>query len=195
MSDPRPLHRLFDLSWSDYVQGTTITMESEMDLSLKQQFLDLVLIRKSSEPIPKRMPDGFEDLAIHNITRVSPMISSVLASITIPSQCPIRRDAATYPRDRHRRDKHRRVPARLFPNRRTNIGKNRKCRAMDRQGRQGTKETKRQKRHSVVFFTFFPWRPWCLGSSLVGSEAVRPVPRAFRPRPTSRDVDRATIAS
>ena len=67
MSDPRPLHRLFDLTWSDYVQGTVITMESEMDLSLKQQFLDLVLIRKSSEPIPKRMPDGFEDLAAHNL--------------------------------------------------------------------------------------------------------------------------------
>lgn len=67
MSNPRPLHRLFDLSWSDYVQGTAITMESEMDLSLKQQFLDLVLIRKSSEPIPKRMPDGFEDLAVHNL--------------------------------------------------------------------------------------------------------------------------------
>lgn len=67
MSDPRPLHRLFGLSWSDFVQGTALTVESELDLSLKQQFLDLVLIRKGPEPIPRPLPDGFEDLAMHNL--------------------------------------------------------------------------------------------------------------------------------
>src|SRR5262245_18208266 len=46
MSEPRPLHRLFGLTWIDYFQGTTVCMETEIDLSLKQQFLDVVIIRK-----------------------------------------------------------------------------------------------------------------------------------------------------
>jgi hypothetical protein len=67
MSDPRPLHRLFWLSWVDFFQGTDIGVEMEMDLSLKQQFLDLALIRKGPGPIPRPLPDGFEDLAAHNL--------------------------------------------------------------------------------------------------------------------------------
>lgn len=67
MSDPRPLHRLFGLSWIDFFQGTTVTVETEIDLSLKQQFLDVVLIRTGAEPIPRPLPDGFEDLAAHNL--------------------------------------------------------------------------------------------------------------------------------
>jgi hypothetical protein len=58
MSELRPLHRLFDLSWTDFFQGTAIGVEPEMDLSLKQQFIDLVLIRKGPEPIPRLLPDG-----------------------------------------------------------------------------------------------------------------------------------------
>src|SRR5437870_11728885 len=67
MSEPRPLHRLFELSWIDFFQGTALDVEKEMDLSLKQQFVDLVLIRKGPEPIPRPLPDGFEDLAGHNL--------------------------------------------------------------------------------------------------------------------------------
>ncbi len=67
MSEPRPLHRLFGLSWIDFFQGTAIAVETEMDLSLKQQFVDVVLIRKGPEPIPRPLPDGFEDLAAHNL--------------------------------------------------------------------------------------------------------------------------------
>ena len=48
-------------------QGTAVDVQTEMDLSLKQQFIDLVLIRKGSEPIPRRLPDGFEELAAHNL--------------------------------------------------------------------------------------------------------------------------------
>src|SRR5262245_42608079 len=66
MSETRPLHRLFGLSWIDFFQGTPITVETELDLSLKQQFIDLVLIRKGPGPIPRPLPDGFEDLAAHN---------------------------------------------------------------------------------------------------------------------------------
>jgi hypothetical protein len=67
MSEPRPLHRLFALTWIDFCQGTTIAVETEMDLSLKQQFVDLVLLRKGLEPIPRPLPDGFEELAAHNL--------------------------------------------------------------------------------------------------------------------------------
>jgi hypothetical protein len=61
------LHRLFGLSWIDFFQDTAITVETELDLSLKQQFLDLVFIRKGPEPVPRPLPDGFEDLAAHNL--------------------------------------------------------------------------------------------------------------------------------
>src|SRR3954447_2368553 len=67
MSEPRPLHRLFGLSWIDFFQGTPIAVETELDLSLKQQFIDLVLIRKGPGPLPRLLPDGFEDLAAHNL--------------------------------------------------------------------------------------------------------------------------------
>jgi hypothetical protein len=67
MSEPRPLHRLFGLSWIDFCQGTALTVETELDLSLKQQFLDLVLLRQGSGLLPQPLPDGFEDLAAHNL--------------------------------------------------------------------------------------------------------------------------------
>jgi hypothetical protein len=61
------LHRLFGLSWIDFFQGTAMEVETEMDLSLKQQFVDVVLIRRGPGPIPRPLPDGFEDLAGHNL--------------------------------------------------------------------------------------------------------------------------------
>src|SRR5947208_9339915 len=39
----------------------------EKDLSLKQQLLDVVLIRKGPGALPRRPPDGFEELAAHNL--------------------------------------------------------------------------------------------------------------------------------
>ena len=67
MSEVRPLHRLFGLSWIDFFQGTPVAVETEMDLSLKQQFIDLILIRKGPGPLPWPLPDGFEDMAAHNL--------------------------------------------------------------------------------------------------------------------------------
>jgi hypothetical protein len=67
MSEPRPLHRLFGLSWIDFFQGTDVSVEPEMDLSLKQQFIDVVIIRRGNAPIPRTLPDGFENLAPHNL--------------------------------------------------------------------------------------------------------------------------------
>ncbi len=67
MSEARPLHRLFGLSWIDFLQDTPIGVETELDLSVKQQFIDVILIRKGPGPLPRRLPDGFEDLAAHNL--------------------------------------------------------------------------------------------------------------------------------
>src|SRR5947209_19589542 len=67
MSEPRPWHRLFGLSLVDFFRGMPITVELEKDLSLKQQLLDVVLIRKGTAPLACRLPDGFEDMAAHNL--------------------------------------------------------------------------------------------------------------------------------
>jgi hypothetical protein len=67
MSEIKPLHRLFGLSWIDFFQGSSIDVETELDLSLKQQFLDVVLIRRHPGPLPRPLPDGFEELADHNL--------------------------------------------------------------------------------------------------------------------------------
>jgi len=67
MSEPRPWHRLFGLSLVDFFRDTPVSVELEKDLSLKQQLLDVVLIRKGAEPLPRRLPDGFEDLAGYNL--------------------------------------------------------------------------------------------------------------------------------
>ncbi len=67
MSEPRPWHRLFALSLVDFFRGIPISVEFEKDLSLKQQLLDVVIIRKEATPLPCRLPDGFEDLAAHNL--------------------------------------------------------------------------------------------------------------------------------
>ena len=67
MSEPTSWHRLFGLSLVDFFRGMPVSVEMEKDLSLKQQLLDVVLIRKEAGPLPCRLPDGFEDLATHNL--------------------------------------------------------------------------------------------------------------------------------
>lgn len=67
MDAQQPWHRLFGLSWMDFFRGLPVIVEMEKDLSLKQQRLDLVIIRKEAAVLPRRLPDGFEDLAAHNL--------------------------------------------------------------------------------------------------------------------------------
>ncbi len=67
MDAQTPWHRLFGGSWVDFFQGLPVTVEQEKDLSLKQQWLDLVLVRKEAAELPRRLPDGFDDLAAHNL--------------------------------------------------------------------------------------------------------------------------------
>jgi hypothetical protein len=58
MTEPTPWHRLFGLSLVDFFRGMPVTVELEKDLSLKQQLLDVVLIRKGAAPLNCRLPDG-----------------------------------------------------------------------------------------------------------------------------------------
>jgi hypothetical protein len=67
MSEQRPLHRLFGLFWLDFFRDSLVQVEMEKDLSLRQQRLDLVIIRTQGGPLLRRLPDGFEDLAPHNL--------------------------------------------------------------------------------------------------------------------------------
>jgi hypothetical protein len=67
MAEQRPWHQYFGLSWTDFLRGAPFTVEPEKDLSHKQQLLDLVLIRGEGGQLPRRAPDGFEDLARYNL--------------------------------------------------------------------------------------------------------------------------------
>jgi hypothetical protein len=60
-------HRLFGLILTDFFTGTGYEVELEKDLSLQHQFLDVVILRKSADPLPFRLPDGLDNLADHNL--------------------------------------------------------------------------------------------------------------------------------
>lgn len=60
-------HHLFGLTLKDFFTDSAYHVELEKDLSLKQQFLDVVIIeQESGEPVPEP-PDGLENLARHNL--------------------------------------------------------------------------------------------------------------------------------
>ncbi len=60
-------HRLFGLTLTDFFTDSAYRVELEKDLSLKQQFLDVIIIEETTGgPIP-HMPDGLENLARHNL--------------------------------------------------------------------------------------------------------------------------------
>jgi hypothetical protein len=67
MSEQRPYHHLFGLAWIDFFRDSCMAVDEEVDLSQKQQFIDVVLVRQSPGPPPRRLPDGFDDLANHNL--------------------------------------------------------------------------------------------------------------------------------
>lgn len=67
MDERRQWHRWFGLCWTDFFTGLPVTVEMEKDLSVKKQLLDVVIVRKGSEPLARRPPDGFEDLSAHNL--------------------------------------------------------------------------------------------------------------------------------
>jgi hypothetical protein len=67
MEEQQPWHRLFGLSWIDFFRGLPVTVETEKDLSLKKQLLDILVIHKETVALECRLPDGFEELAAYNL--------------------------------------------------------------------------------------------------------------------------------
>ncbi len=60
-------HRLFGLFLIDYFTDSPYGVELEKDLSIKQQFLDVVVLRKGPGQFQGQLPDGLDNLAIHNL--------------------------------------------------------------------------------------------------------------------------------
>jgi hypothetical protein len=63
----RQWHRWFGLLLTDHLAGTPFSVELEMDLSKKQQLLDVVVVRRHAGSLTRPMPDGLGDLVDHNL--------------------------------------------------------------------------------------------------------------------------------
>lgn len=66
MSEQAPWHRYFGMSWMSLLHGRPATVEMEKDLTVQEQRLDVLVLRKEGE-LGVRLPDGFEPLAPHNL--------------------------------------------------------------------------------------------------------------------------------
>jgi len=62
-------HRIFGAVVFDLFDGSSYTVELEKELSLKQQFLDVVIVQQTQAEIilPKNLPDGLDNLREHNL--------------------------------------------------------------------------------------------------------------------------------
>ncbi|NUO79037.1 hypothetical protein HUU05_03095 [candidate division KSB1 bacterium] len=60
-------HRLFGLTLTDFFTDTGFHVELEKDLSLKQQFIDVIIIESATDKPMPETPDGLENLARFNL--------------------------------------------------------------------------------------------------------------------------------
>ena len=70
LNDPDPpvnWHRLFGIMLCDLFTDSPYRVELEKDLSVQQQRLDIVVIRKTPGIFSVRLPDGLDELADHNL--------------------------------------------------------------------------------------------------------------------------------
>jgi hypothetical protein len=63
----RDWHRLFGLLLTDFFSGSPFAVEVERDLSVQQQLLDVVIVRRGRGRFAGRLPDGLEGLRPHNL--------------------------------------------------------------------------------------------------------------------------------
>jgi hypothetical protein len=63
----RRLHRIFGIILADRLSGMPFAVEMEMDLSKKQQLLDIVVVRRGPGILTRLLPDGLSDLVDHNL--------------------------------------------------------------------------------------------------------------------------------
>jgi hypothetical protein len=62
----RDWYRLFGLLLKDFFSGSPIMVEVERDLSVQQQFLDMVIVRRSRGRFAGPLPDGLQGLRTNN---------------------------------------------------------------------------------------------------------------------------------
>jgi len=60
-------HRLFGLTLIDLLTNSPYEVELEKEVSLKKQFLDVVIVRKKANVTDIELPVGLENLAEHNL--------------------------------------------------------------------------------------------------------------------------------
>ena len=66
--EPMNWHHMFGVLVQDFFRDTPCVVELERDLSVKSQFLDVLIVRKTGEVIDRVLPDGLEgELAEHNL--------------------------------------------------------------------------------------------------------------------------------
>jgi hypothetical protein len=63
----RDWHRLFGLLLTDFFSGSPFVVEVERDLSVQQQLLDVVIVRRRPGQFAAPLPDGLEGLRSHNL--------------------------------------------------------------------------------------------------------------------------------
>jgi hypothetical protein len=63
----RDWHRLFGLLLTDFFADSPFTVELERDLSVQQQLLDVVIVRRGRGRFVGRLPDGLDGLRPHNL--------------------------------------------------------------------------------------------------------------------------------
>lgn len=63
----RDWHRLFGLLLTDFFTDSPFVVEIERDLSVQQQLLDVVIVRRRPGRFSGRLPDGLEGLRAHNL--------------------------------------------------------------------------------------------------------------------------------
>jgi hypothetical protein len=63
----RDWHRLFGLLLTDFFSGSPFVVEVERDLSVQQQLLDVVIVRRGRGRFVGRLPDGLDGLRPHNL--------------------------------------------------------------------------------------------------------------------------------
>jgi len=60
-------HRIFGMALTQYFAGTTWKVDVEVDLSLQQQRLDIVILRREGDSTQLQWPDGFGAPADYNL--------------------------------------------------------------------------------------------------------------------------------
>ncbi len=60
-------HHLMGMALNDFFSGTSYEVRVEEDISKKKQILDVLIVRRGEGNPPDELPDGFEELAAHNL--------------------------------------------------------------------------------------------------------------------------------